>query len=196
LVDDVIARVVRVNQPVMVLGSSQPVTDINADISTVRRRSGGGAVWLDPAEQVSIDVLLPKSHSLWSDDITASFGWLGDIWAHTVKQLGVSDALIVHRNALERTAWSKVLCFAGRGPGEVFRGDRKLVGIAQRRSKYGALFQCGVLHRWTLRPEWFDAQARPSESPDRFGIGLEELGVQVTHDAVVDAFTASLGSRV
>lgn len=40
------------------------------------------------------------------------------------------------------------MCFAGLGPGELTAGSRKVVGIAQRRTRDHARFQCAVLHRW------------------------------------------------
>jgi hypothetical protein len=40
------------------------------------------------------------------------------------------------------------VCFAGLGPGEVTVDGRKAVGIAQRRTRAGSLFQCAVPLRW------------------------------------------------
>src|SRR3546814_17233262 len=40
------------------------------------------------------------------------------------------------------------VCFAGRGPGEVLRGEAKVVGIRQRRTRAGARFQCAVPVVW------------------------------------------------
>ena len=47
-----------------------------------------------------------------------------------------------------RTEWSSLVCFAGRGPGEVFVDARKAVGISQRRTRDGARFQCAIHRRW------------------------------------------------
>ena len=44
--------------------------------------------------------------------------------------------------------WSRVVCFAGLGPGEVTLEGRKVVGMEQRRGRGGALFQCAVPLRW------------------------------------------------
>ena len=44
--------------------------------------------------------------------------------------------------------WSKLVCFAGLGPGEVSVGERKAVGISQRRTRVAARFQCALYHRW------------------------------------------------
>jgi len=55
---------------------------------------------------------------------------------------------IVHAGALCRTQWSRTVCFAGLGPGEVTLGGAKVVGMAQRRTRAGALFQCAALRAW------------------------------------------------
>jgi lipoate-protein ligase A len=47
--------------------------------------------------------------------------------------------------------WSRSVCFAGLGPGEVTVGGRKVVGISQRRRRDGALFQCAALLAWDAR---------------------------------------------
>ena len=41
-----------------------------------------------------------------------------------------------------------VVCFAGRGPGEVFVGRRKVVGLSQWRARQGALFSSCAYLRW------------------------------------------------
>jgi lipoate-protein ligase A len=51
-----------------------------------------------------------------------------------------------------QTAWSRLVCFAGLAPGEVTVGGRKVVGVAQRRTRRHARFQCAVLHRWDPQP--------------------------------------------
>jgi lipoate-protein ligase A len=53
-----------------------------------------------------------------------------------------------HTGPMICTAWCRHVCFAGVGPGEVTVDDRKVVGIAQRRTRAGSLFQCAALLRW------------------------------------------------
>ncbi len=171
-------RFVTVDAPTLVLGSGQHVSILGAVPGHVRRRSGGGAVWLDPVEHVWVDVIVPTGHPLWTSDVTLSFDWLGVAWLRAVRALGVTEPLDVHRGRLVSSPWSALLCFAGRGPGEVFVRNRKLVGIAQRRSRGGVLFQCGILRRWTFRADWFasDAWPGPLEADvAEAGIGLENL---------------------
>jgi len=45
-----------------------------------------------------------------------------------------------------------LVCFAGRGPGEVFYGDRKIVGLSQWRSREGALFSSCAYLEWEPEP--------------------------------------------
>jgi hypothetical protein len=58
----------------------------------------------------------------------------------------------VHGAGLVRTRWSTLVCFAGWGPGEVGVDGRKAVGVASRRSRAGARFQCGLGRSWDPEP--------------------------------------------
>jgi lipoate---protein ligase len=77
--------------------------------------------------------------------------WVGEAWVAALAALGVADA-VVHRGSLVRTVWSSKVCFAGLGPGEVTVGHRKVVGISQRRTRAGVLFQCAVPLAWDPGP--------------------------------------------
>ncbi|MDQ6524988.1 hypothetical protein RB608_15320 [Nocardioides sp. LHD-245] len=138
--------------PALVLGSAQDHTVADAaavtaaGVDVVRRRSGGGAVYVDPARSVWLDVVVPRDDSRWSDDVRASAYWLGEAWQRALATLGV--AAQVYRGGLEQTPWGRLVCFAALGPGEVLVGDRKLVGISQRRTRTGARFQCIAYERW------------------------------------------------
>lgn len=141
----------------VVLGSAQRGEVIDgaaaraAGIDVVRRRSGGGAVWLDPSAVTWVDVILPVDDRLWEDDVGRASMWLGEVWASALGDLGV-DGLTVHRGPMRRGADADLICFAGRAAGEVLRGDRKIVGISARRNRDGARFQCSVLHHWDPEP--------------------------------------------
>lgn len=149
---DVLARCVHVldvDRPALVLGSAQPdaVADAAAcaaaGVEVVRRRSGGGAVLLDPGAVVWVDVEVPRDDPRWDDDVGRAAWWVGE-WLRVAL-----DGASVHEGGLERGRWGDVVCFAGRGPGEVLdaRG-RKLAGMSQRRTRAGARFQCAVPLRW------------------------------------------------
>jgi lipoate---protein ligase len=145
-----------VSAPTIVLGSSQSfeVVDLDAcaaaGVEVVRRRSGGGAVWLDD-DMLWVDVFVPSSHPRFDPDIGRATWWLGQAWADALTSCGV-DGAVVHRGSMIRTAWSSLVCFAGLGAGEVTIDGRKVVGISQRRSRVGALFQCGIVRRWNSSP--------------------------------------------
>jgi hypothetical protein len=44
------------------------------------------------------------------------------------------------------------VCFSGRGPGEVFRAERKVMGISQWRSREGSLFHTCAYAHWDPDP--------------------------------------------
>jgi lipoate-protein ligase A len=142
-----------VSQPALVLGSSQRRDVVDelalerAGVELVRRRSGGGAVLLVPGEVSWVDVILPAGDPLWDDDVGRAAHWLGAVWERVAAGFGTEGAR-VHRGPMVRTSWSPLVCFAGLGPGEVQVGERKLVGISQRRTKGWARFQCAVHRRW------------------------------------------------
>jgi lipoate---protein ligase len=182
-----LVRVLQIDAPTLVLGSAQNESVVGVVPNVVKRRSGGGAVWLDPAEQVWVDVLLPTAHQRWDADVNRSFFWLGHAWIDTLRSVGVMAPLDMHTEGLRSTEWSSLLCFAGRGPGEVFANNRKVVGLAQRRGRAGALFQCGVLLKWTFDPQWFAPEAVTGKVDDvqSAGVGLDELLLPVPDPAEV-----------
>ncbi len=177
--DDAGRRAVWVCQPsspALVLGSTQPDAVVDtaacaaAGVDVVRRRSGGGAVLVEPGALLWVDVIVPAGDALWDADVGRSFLWLGDVWAGALAELGI--AATVHRGALRRSRWSDLVCFAGLGPGEVTRADgAKVVGISQRRTRACARFQCAALARWapgrpgrSSSPSTLPAAPRPPPS--------------------------------
>jgi lipoate---protein ligase len=147
--------VCRVNAPAVVLGSTQSTAVIDAaraaaqGITVARRRSGGGAVLVTPDDPVWIDLWVPVGDRLWNPDVGRAFDWLGDAWVTALGRSGVAD-LVVHRGGtVARSRWSRLVCFGGVGTGEVVTGDgRKVVGLAQRRSRGGAWFQGACVLHW------------------------------------------------
>lgn len=145
--------VFEVSRPALVLGSAQPPSVADADacaaagVEVARRRSGGGAVLLIPDEVVWVDLILPARDPLWTDDVGRAMWWVGEAWAGALDACGVSG-VTVHRGPLVESPWSRLVCFAGLGAGEVTVGHRKIVGISQRRTRHAARFQCGVYLRW------------------------------------------------
>jgi lipoate-protein ligase A len=146
----------RVDNPALVLGSTQPESDVDrvratsAGLEVVRRRSGGGAVLVEPGALAWVEVYVSRDDPLWDPDVGRAFWWLGQVWADALTALGVAGAE-VHRGPPVTAAWSARVCFAGTGSGEVTVGGRKVVGMSQRRTRAGALFQCAALMRWDAR---------------------------------------------
>ncbi len=131
----------RIERPTLVLGSTQEPGVVDAETAAGRgvevrtRRSGGGAVLLRPGKVVWIDTWVPRGDPLWDDDVGRSALWVGRWWAGVLAPSPTS----VHRGRLLETRWSRLVCFAGVGPGEVVAGGRKVVGVAQWRGREGAL---------------------------------------------------------
>lgn len=142
-----------VTAPAVVLGSTQPFDHFvgavhdEGGLRVARRKSGGGAVLVEPGRVVWADVVLPAGDPLWHDDVGRAAWWLGEAWAAALADLGVGPGA-VHQSGLVRSEWSPWVCFAGLGPGEVTVAGRKVVGISQRRTRHGALFQCAVPLAW------------------------------------------------
>jgi lipoate-protein ligase A len=142
-----------VERPAVVLGSTQRDDVVDADaaraagVEVARRRSGGGAVLLEPGGSIWIDVILPATDPRWDPDVGRSFRWLGEAWRAVLVGLGVAGPS-VHDGPLVRGPWSDLVCFAGLGPGEVTVDGQKMVGISQRRTRSGARFQCALVLRW------------------------------------------------
>ena len=135
-----VARVLEVDRPSLVLGSSQPLGLVDSEraaaagVAVARRRSGGGAVYLDPGRHVWVDLLVPRGDRLWDDDVVRAAIWAGELWGAVAASL-VGEPASVHRGGSAGGRWGRLICFAGLGPAEVTVGGRKVVGISQRRSR-------------------------------------------------------------
>jgi lipoate-protein ligase A len=189
---------VRITQKAMVLGSRQDVSLLNGElcsrdgIEVVRRRSGGGIVFLAPGEHVWLDVIVPRGDVLWSDDVAQASWWLGDVWVQTLNAFGENN-VSVHHESLSSDAWGDLLCFAGVGPGEVVQQDdeslSKLVGISQRRTRDYARFQCTVYTKWNPH----DVEMYVVNTPGNLSeIAHRVAAVQVSQQAIVDTFVSHL----
>lgn len=139
--------VARVTQPTLVLGGSQSsdVVDMSklGSTSLRRRRGGGGLVLLRPHD-LWIDWWVPQLDARWSHDVRVSSLQVGTWWAEVLQDF-VKGRVSVHEDALEGERAFRVVCFAGRGPGEVFVDGRKAVGVTQWRVREG-VFLSTVLH--------------------------------------------------
>jgi lipoate---protein ligase len=156
----------------------------------VRRRSGGGAVLVASDDPLWVDVDLPSGDSRWEDDVARSFLWLGQAWASVLADHGLEAE--VHPGPFEPGRWGRLVCFAGRGPGEVFVAGKKVVGLAQRRTRAGARFQCAVPRRWDPAP-LVDALVPAADREQARG---ELAGVATGVDTDPDALVSALAARV
>jgi lipoate---protein ligase len=149
-------RLLDLDRPALVLGSSQPADHVDevaaarAGVEIARRRSGGGAVLVGPGIGLWWDVFVPAGDPLWDPDVSRAFHWLGRSFAGALHRLGLGASF--WDGPMRHHRWSRQVCFAGLGPGEVIVDGRKAVGLSQRRTRAGALFQCCVLLAWDPDP--------------------------------------------
>ncbi|HEX3793282.1 MAG TPA: hypothetical protein VHV57_02155 [Acidimicrobiales bacterium] len=144
------AVVAEVDRPTLVLGSTQAQSVVEGDradaagVEIVRRRSGGGAVLLQPGDHIWVNVWVPRSDPLWSPEVTESALWVGEWWRAALDLEGCE----VHSGRAVPGPVGALVCFAGRGPGEVFRSGRKIMGLSQWRSREGSLFMACTYRHW------------------------------------------------
>jgi lipoate---protein ligase len=191
-IDQRIATFFSTDSPSLVLGSSQRHDSVDLDaadrqgIDVVRRRSGGGGVLLIPGEFVWLDLEIPATDELWSDDVGRATWWVGELWRSALTDW--EPPAHVHRGRLLRTRWSADVCFAGIGPGEVTVGDAKLVGISQRRTRLAARFQTMIHLAW--RPDV--AASLVADGPDTAELAPLVRTLQVPAADITARLTATL----
>lgn len=133
------------DRPAVVMGSAQRADAFDVDglaaagIDLAPRRSGGGAVYIEPAGVVWIDVLAPRSSPWWSDDLSQTFLQVGESWQQALADCGIESELIV--GSPDRSPEARHACWAGLGWGEVTVEGVKIVGLSQRRTRWGARVQ-------------------------------------------------------
>jgi lipoate-protein ligase A len=159
----------------------------------LRRGSGGGEVLAGPW-MLGVDLFLPAAHPLSRAGHVAGFRWMGDQWRKAFTRVGVSveqaDAVsIAEHNAAARTAGLDWVCFAGLSHGELLDAEgRKLLGLAQRRGRWGILISTGLLldqTPWEIL-EFVRLGKRPERSAMRrqASAGLASLAPALTEEAL------------
>lgn len=181
-----------VTAPALIIGSTQSTDDIDAttaeslQLDIVRRRSGGGAVFVHPTDSVWIDVTISKDDPLWVDDVTKSMLWLGDAF---VRAFSPWVDAHVYRGAFDAGTDGRAVCFSSTSPGEVLVGGAKLVGISQRRGREGARLQCVVYRTW--RPSSWASVMSSTDTRSRT-LDLSVATVDVASDDIVASLVAAL----
>ena len=184
--------------PAVVLGSRQTEAEldldacINGSVEIVRRRSGGGMVFLSPGKQVWLDVVIPKDDHLWIDDVGRAAWWLGDVWLAVIESLATARKInaYVHRQDLVRGKYGDRVCFSGAGHGEVMTLDdagnpAKIVGISQRRTRDLARFQCTMYLQWeqALSQQFGRLLSDPNDARVELQSNLEHSVMPLSHIA-------------
>jgi len=194
-----------VDHPTVVLGSTQRVeivdarraVDLGAEV--VRRRGGGGAVLLQPRDHLWVDAWIPRDDPLWDTDVAVAATWVGCWWRAGLESLGVRGCE-VHEGRSVPGEHGALVCFSGKGPGEVFVGDRKVMGVSQWRGREGALFHTCAYTHWdpgTL-VSLLDMEFEPRETLvgdlAQTALGVEDLDVApesaitLLRDALLSSF--------
>lgn len=196
--DDPVLRWYCSDAPAIVLGRGQRDLAIVAGSHPVTTRfSGGGAVWLAP-DVLSLDVLVPASHPWFTSQLGDVFELVGRRWAAALCALGVNDLVVydgpatARRRGSERERLLAAVCYATRGRGEVLWRGRKLVGLAQRRRRHGAMVQCGMLRRWAPQHLLASLGADPADGEiAHAAVGLAEVLADPPDDTQIMAAVES-----
>lgn len=184
----------------LVLGSRQRDLVVSAeklnarDLSLVHRRSGGGAVLIDASTRW-LDVLVPADGPAWGNDLTEAFRVVGESWQRAFAGHGIATEIWNERPT--RSARSDAVCFAGMGWGELAleaasdRNATKVLGLSQRRTRWGARIQCMIVNRDHTSDvaDMLDL----AERKDPADLGAELFGASRL-DAVVGAFLHEIAS--
>jgi lipoate---protein ligase len=131
--------VAHVARSTLVLGGSQSVDVVSASTlssTSIRRRRGGGGLVLLRPEDIWIDWWVPSDDARWAEDVHTSSYQAGAWWAQALGEV-LEGVVSVHQGSLAGDPALRLVCFAGRGPGEVFVDDRKVVGLTQWRVREG-----------------------------------------------------------
>lgn len=173
-----------------------------ADIDLVKRSSGGGAVFVDGLNVIWVDVFAPKDSPLWHRDLAKNFEIVGGCWQRAFSECGMRLEMVT--SSTSKSAEARLVCWAGIGWGELVVGNRKILGLSQRRNRWGARVQgMAVLDDSVLRAAEFftpetlkDSGCTKAELISAIGDyqQLPELNVKRFTKALISQFEALLVS--
>lgn len=132
----------------VVMGSAQKPSQfdqvtLRADgIQLAERRTGGGAVYIDPASMIWVDLWIPSSMELSKLAPRRLFSLVGQWWQRALANTGLPIQMSPEPGAPNEL--SRLACWAGAGWGELWLGDFKVLGLSQRRTRMGARVQTMV----------------------------------------------------
>jgi len=200
-------------EPALVLGNGQKprIVDVaacHAAGARIYRRTSGGTAVLVNAELLSLDVILPAGHALWTSDIVTAYHWVGAWWQDALHALGAKKARAISTEevrAIPPLAPDdplRLACYGTLSPWEVVVGRRKLVGLCQVRRRPGALYQIGVYRRFDPKAlgQLLDLNNTSRKTLatrlHNATLGLDQAtGREVAHNEVMRAVEAALVSR-
>jgi lipoate-protein ligase A len=115
------------------------------EVSWAQRPTGGRAIF--HAEEWTFSLAAPLDDPKWGGSAAESYGSLAALIARALRSLGVPAELArgARRAANDRALGAAAACFAASARHEILANGRKLVGLAQRRTRAALLLQGSIL---------------------------------------------------
>jgi len=148
-------------------------------------------VLLRPGDHLWIEAWIPRRDPLWGADVGVAAAWVGHWWSAALASLGGPECA-VHEGRAVPGELGALVCFSGRGPGEVFQHGRKVMGVSQWRGREGALFHTCAYTRWD--PRWLvELLHLDGVSQEQLVAGVATAAIGVDELPLVGAGIAALG---
>jgi len=195
----------RYNKPAIILGAAQRPNEqqlaraVSQGVELVRRKSGGGAV-MAGAEMLSVSVFLPRHHPISTGSTVKAYHWIGELWQKVFTsyrlctRLPNAEDIAQSKQQAERHSidWA---CYGAVAHGELLdQQGRKLLGVAQIRSRHGCVLTCGV---YLYPPNWRLLANVVKDQPDQASIlAPYNASVHCLAGADAESVIASLPRRI